>query len=239
VKRQFALVVLLAGCAAVDAPEGVGPHGLPLAVAEDFDSPEALSAFTFSDVSAWAHGDGALELTGESDYSPPHRSPRSIALLSAHTFGDFVLEADLMQTGREYGHRDLCLFFGFQDPANFYYVHLATTPDPNAHNVFLVDDAPRRPLAPVAEKGVDWGTEVWHRVRLERIGGRIRVFFDDLEHALISVDDATHGAGRVGFGSFDDQGRIDAVRLYGRPAYADQAAASSFALFDPAASQTR
>ena len=29
---------------------------------------------------------------------------------------DFVLEADLLQTGRQYGHRDLCLFFGFVSP---------------------------------------------------------------------------------------------------------------------------
>jgi hypothetical protein len=27
------------------------------------------------------------------------------------------LELELQQTGREYGHRDLCVFFGFQDAA--------------------------------------------------------------------------------------------------------------------------
>ena len=159
----------------------------------------------------WRVGEGSLELLGKSAYDPPHRSPHSIALLRTPDLGDFVLEVDLMQTGREYGHRDLCLFFGHQDAANFYYVHLATTPDPNAHNVFVVDDADRRPLAPVPETGVDWGTGIWHRVRLERTGAHISVHFDgDLVH---EVEDGTHGAGRIGLGSFDDQGRFDRLRL--------------------------
>ena len=215
-----ALLVGLFACA-VPAAERPAPRdavtGLPLAVELEFDDASALELFEFSDPSAWRWRDGSLELTGDSDYEPPQRSPRSIAVLAPHAFEDFVLEADLMQTGREYGHRDLCLFLAFRGPTAYTYVHLATTPDANAHNVFLVDDAPRRPLAPVAEVGVQWGTEVWHRVRLERRAGRIRVFFDDLEWPILDVADTTHGAGRVGLGSFDDRGRFDGLRVWGRP----------------------
>ena len=188
------------------APSG-GPGALILA----FDDPAELARLELTDPAMWRVDSGSLELLGKSAYEPPHRSPHSIALLDSGPVGDFVLEARLRQTGREYGHRDLCLVFGHVDPANFYYVHLATAPDPWAHNVFLVDDADRVALAPVPERGVDWGTDVWHDVRVERAGTRIRVWFDGtLTH---EVHDATHGAGRVGLGSFDDQGRFDDVVL--------------------------
>jgi len=201
------------------------PDGFELVFNETFDDARALDAFAFSDPEAWTwHAGGALELAGASDYTPPHRSPLSIALIGTEV-GDFVLEADLMQTGREYGHRDLCLFFGFEGPARYHYVHLATTPDERAHNVFVVHDEDRRPLLPVAQHGIEWGTDVWRRVRLERRGATVRVFFDDLQAALFVVTDVTHAAGRVGFGSFDDQGRIDNVRLWSnaspRPTAAD------------------
>ncbi|MDF1799671.1 MAG: hypothetical protein P1V81_10880 [Planctomycetota bacterium] len=183
----------------------------PQDLALDFDSAEELAGFLVTDEAMWRVHEGSLELLGKGAYQPPHRSPHSIALLRTPDLGDFVLEVDLLQTGHEYGHRDLCLVFGHQDPANFYYVHLATTPDPNAHNVFVVDDADRRPLLPVPAVGVDWGTGRWHHARLERTGARVSLHFDgDLVH---EVEDGTHGAGRIGLGSFDDQGRFDRLRL--------------------------
>lgn len=190
----------------------------------EFLQSDSLDRLVFTDAKAWTwsmEGDvPSLELKGGSEYQPPHRSPLNIALIEDVVLGDFTLELDMLQTGREYGHRDLCLFFGFQSPDKYYYVHMATTPDPNAHNVFLVNEAPRRPLAPVAEVGVDWGTDVWHRVRLEREveSGAIRVFFDDMETPVIEAVDTTFGAGRIGFGSFDDSGRFARVRIEGEAA---------------------
>lgn len=214
--RTMLLTLLVTlGC---QAPPPAGPNvppGFVLHYRQGFDDPKSESDFACSDEAPWVwNRDGSFDLVGESAYLPPHRSPRSLALLRHIEFGDFVMELDVLQSGREYGHRDLCLVFGFVDPANYYYVHLATTPDPNAHNVFLVDDAPRRPLAPVARQGVDWGRGQWHRVRLERLRGRIRVFFDDFERPLFDLVDGTHGAGRIGFGSFDDTGRFDNLNVW-------------------------
>ena len=212
-KRLLPLLVLSGACAT--PTDELAPAWPSLTV--DFATAAALTRFDYTDGARWRVHEGSLELQAAGDYDPatayepPHRSPHSIALLRDAEVGDFTLDVRLMQTGREYGHRDLCLFFGFEDAANFYYVHLATTPDPRAHNVFLVDDADRVALAPVPEDGADWGTDAWHDVRVERAGARIRVFFDDeLTHEL---EDATHGAGRVGIGSFDDQGRFDDLVL--------------------------
>lgn len=179
-----------------------------------------LANYEFSDPAAWTVSDAghvaSLELLAPSDYAPPFRSPVSIALIRDLEFNEFVFELEAMQTGREYGHRDLCLFFGFQSPSRYYYVHLATTPDANAHNVFLVDGAARRPLMPVQKKGIDWGSPTqWHKLRVERRleDGQIAVYFDDMSQAVFVAYDSTLRQGRLGFGSFDDTGRFANVRV--------------------------
>ena len=71
-----------------------------------------------------------LSLFGKSDYKPEVRSPRNIARIKNIELSDFTFDVTLRQTGREYGHRDLCLFFGYNDPSHFYYLHLASAADP-------------------------------------------------------------------------------------------------------------
>lgn len=210
------LLALAAGCHAPSQPI----HIWELAYEQDFSSAEDFEGFAFSDARAWRWSDGgeraALELYGASDYTPPFRSPRNIALLPGLEFGDFDMEVELLQTGRDYGHRDMCLFFGFESPERFYYVHLAPAPDQNAHNVFLVDGAPRRNLLEPQLRGVDWGVDVWHTVRIERrvVEGSIAVHWDGSEQPILVAFDETIDWGRIGFGSFDDTGRVTAVRIW-------------------------
>jgi hypothetical protein len=196
------------------------PKGYKLLYKQSFDKPTALQQFQFTDPTAWKftgeEKGGSLELAGESKYNPPFRSPLNIALIKGKTFGDFALEADLLQTGKEYGHRDMCLFFGFQDPAHFYYVHLASKADPHAHNIFLVNDAPRTNIAKTTTAGINWGDNIWHKVRLERklSTGSIKVFFDDMTLPIMTAEDKTFAAGLIGFGSFDDTGKIDNIKIW-------------------------
>lgn len=198
--------------------EATGERGAgtawPVVYRQDFQREQALDDFAFSDANAWRwHHEGqehGMLLRGGSKYRPPHRSPTSIALLKDLEVADFDLEVDLKQTGRNYGHRDLCLFFGFQSRQNYYYTHMATSPDQNAHNVFRVDDAPRTNVAPVAANGIDWGDDVWHRIRVERRvePGTIKVYWDDQEEPILTAEDRTFDWGRIGFGSFDDSGIV-------------------------------
>lgn len=204
---------VLNGCGGI-SPTQPSPESGPTEYRQIFEDRLSLDAMTFTDRNAWRWSDESnvpsLELYRASEYQPPHRSPHNIALLPVSR-ENFVLEADLMQTGREYGHRDLCLFFGYRDPSHFYYVHLATSPDQNAHNIFLVDDAPRRPLTDVSEEGVNWGQEEWHHVRLERRGKEIQVSFDG--EVVLRAVDGTFPSGQLGLGSFDDTGRFANIRV--------------------------
>ncbi len=137
------------------------PPNYKLLYEQKFEGASALKDFVMSDPKAWKFtkdgGHSALELATQSKYQPAVRSPFNIALIADKVFGDFILEADLLQTSKEYGHRDMCLFFGFEAPAKFYYAHIATAADDHAHNIFIVKDQPRTKIAKETTKGVDWG----------------------------------------------------------------------------------
>ena len=211
--RALALSLLVAGC----APFGAGTY--PVVYEQPCAAVACLEDFVFTDAARWRMREGdhapALELVGRSDYRPPHRSPLSIALIGGVEVQDFDLDVDLLQTGRNYGHRDLCLFFGLQSNSRFYYTHLATSPDQNAHNVFLVNNAPRTNLIAPLEQGIDWGRDVWHHVRVERriADGTVKVFWDHAAEPVLVAEDRTLDWGRVGFGSFDDSGLVRNIVL--------------------------
>lgn len=215
--------VAVAGQRRVEAEEPVLPPGYRLLYEQSFTNATALNDFVATDPTVWRvaateiEGDNSLELTGQSRYTPPVRSPVNLAMIRDRLFLDFILECEMMQTGREYGHRDMCLFFGFLGPSRFYYVHMATAADDHAHNVFIVNEQPRTKIATETTKGVDWGLNVWHRVRIERTlaEGVIKVFFNDMRKPVMIAQDLSFGAGYVGFGSFDDTGMIDNIRVWG------------------------
>lgn len=215
----LATAALLCGCMGLDDERDDRDDRYEVVYEQACAEATCADDFAFSDPEAWRMHPGpqgpALELRGKSAYRPPHRSPLSIALIEGVEVRDFNLEVDLLQTGRNYGHRDLCLFFGFQSPSRFYYTHLATSPDANAHNIFLVNDAPRSNLVPPVAEGIEWGRDAWHHVRIERRvdAGTIKVFWNDDDAPVLTATDTTIGWGRVGFGSFDDSGLVKNVVL--------------------------
>lgn len=195
--------------------------GFVILYEQNFEKPDVMRQFVMTDPAAWKlSGDAdnrSLELFTQSKYAPKVRSPFNIALIADKWFGDFTLEVELLQTGKEYGHRDMCIIFGAQSPTRFYYVHLASKADPNAHNIFIVNEAPRKNFASKTTAGIDWGNEKWHRVRIERLAseGTIKVYFDNFSTPIMIGEDKTFDKGAIGFGSFDDTGKVDNVKIWG------------------------
>jgi hypothetical protein len=196
------------------------PSGYTLVYDQNFDEENLPGDFRFTQPEKWISADGkagrSLEFTGISDYQPPHRSPHTIGIINSIAAGSFILEADLLQTGKEYGHRDMCIIFGFTDPAHFYYAHIATAMDDNAHQIMIVNNAPRKKISSFTTKGVDWGNNQWHKVRIERNAesGSIKIYFDGT--MIQEANDKTFGKGYMGFGSFDDSGKIDNIRIWAK-----------------------
>jgi len=195
---------------------------------QDFSDAASAGEFVFASPAHWKRvqvGDRwALEHEhAGAAYKPPHRSPHNIALIATHRFGSFVLEYEVQQTSRAYGHRDACVFFNVVDPANYYYAHIATKSDPHAHQIMLVDDAPRKAITRQGTSGFDWGAkEMWHKVRIVRDleSGRIAVYVDDFDKPIMQAEDKTHGLGYIGFGSFDDTGRVTNIKVWSKDAEA-------------------
>lgn len=197
------------------------PKDYQLIYSQDFESPQAINDFEMTDNKAWKitqdKTGNSLELFGKSDYKSHVRSPFNIALIKDVFVGDFILEATLNQTGKEYGHRDLCLFFGVNNPTNFYYVHIASQVDDHANNIFIVNDEPRTKISTKTTEGTNWGeTNSWHKVRIERNveAGSIKIYFDDMTTPIMEANDTHFIEGQLGIGSFDDTGKFDNIKVW-------------------------
>jgi len=192
---------------------------LPLVFTDNFD--DGAERWTATDLDAWK----VRELDGNrvysqfdkhSDYQPPHRSPHHISLVGDLYVSDFVLTTWVRSTHDDYVHRDVCLFFGYQDPAHFYYVHLGKKTDEHANQIFIVNDQPRTKISLTTTPGTDWDDE-WHDIKIVRRidDGTIEIYFDDMTSPIMTAKDTTFTWGRVGVGSFDDTGDWDDFTLHG------------------------
>ncbi|MSR30618.1 MAG: hypothetical protein EXR99_03845 [Gemmataceae bacterium] len=193
---------------------------LPTAFHDDFT--KGSSNWRFSDPKAWKiidfEGGKALsQFDKKSGFKPPQRSPFHFALVKDLKVEDFVLDARLRSTVKDYGHRDLCLFFGYQDNSHFYYVHLGKKTDDHANQIFIVKGADRKKISTKTTPGTNWDDN-WHQVRVRRdaASGSIEVFFDDMKTPVMTANDKAFTWGTVGVGSFDDTGDWSAIKLLGK-----------------------
>src|SRR5688572_11408386 len=147
----------------------LGAQELPVLVTEDFE--KGSDPWEFSDPKAWKVAETdkgkSLSLFQKTTPKTPHRSPFGMALLKDVVVGDFVLEAEVKSTVKDYGHRDLCLFFGYQDAAHFYYSHLGKKTDKHANQIFIVNGADRMMISTKTTEGTNW-TDDWHKVKVVR-----------------------------------------------------------------------
>ncbi len=193
---------------------------LPLVYEDSFE--DGADAWEPTDAQAWriATTDRGKVYNQycNSKYKPPHRSPLNISLLKDVVLEDFVLTVKVQSTNTKAGaHRDMCLFFGHQDPAHFYYVHLGCRPDPHSSQIMRVDAAPRVMITKNQSPGIPWD-DGWHDVKIVRrvADGTIEIYFDNMEKPVMVANDKTFASGRIGLGSFDDNGNWDDLKLYGK-----------------------
>jgi hypothetical protein len=195
-----------------------GNPKLPLLFTDDFE--KDADRWQPTDAKAWK-----LVQTKEgrhysqfqnSKYTPPHRSPLNIALIKDLRVTDFDFEAKVQSTGKDGPHRDMCLFFGYQDAAHFYYVHIAKKADDHANQIFIVNGADRKKISKTSTEGTLWDDR-WHHVKIVRrtATGSIAVYFDNMKTPIMTAEDKSFTWGQVGIGSFDDSGNWDDVKLFG------------------------
>jgi hypothetical protein len=195
-------------------------QGLPLVFFENFER-DSADRWEQSDPNAWkiiSQGTNRVYSQFQaSKVETPVRSPFNRALVKDLVVGDVVLDVKLQSTIKDYDHRDMCLFFGYQDPAHLYYVHLGKKADDHANQIFIVNNEPRKKISTTSTPGTDW-TDDWHHARVVRKvePGTIEVFFDDMEKPVMTATDKTFAWGQVGIGTFDDTGNFDDVAVFGK-----------------------
>jgi len=211
---------LLAGAAVPGPLPARDPAAATTLLKEDFEKgfdrwqPTAPENWKLTD----DHGGRVLDLFDKTARTtPPHRSPFNFVLLKDHSFSDVSITAKVRTTTKAYGHRDIVVVFGHQDPARYYYVHFGEKADDHAGQVFIVNNAPRTKISTKETTGIPWREDTWHTVKVTRTAadGMIRVYFDDMDTTVMEARDTTFGAGRIGLGSFDDTARFDDVVIEG------------------------
>ena len=214
----FASTVVLLSC--IQARDiAAAESDLPVVFRDEFEND--AEHWTPTDLDAWK----ILEIDGNrvysqfkknSNYRPPHRSPYNISLVNDEYVSDFEIMTKVRSTHKDYAHRDVCLFFGYQDPSHFYYVHLGKNTDAHANQIFIVNDKPRAKISLTTTPGTPWDDQ-WHDVKILRNvnDGTIEVYFDDMAKPVMTAKDTTFIWGRVGVGSFDDTGDWDDFTLRG------------------------
>ncbi len=218
----FCPAFVLAGCVCLATASlsraADGPADLSLVYEDNFD--RGADRWEPTDKNAWRITDSprgkAYSLFQQSKYKPPYRSPLNISLLRDVYVGDFVLEVDVLSTTKDYGHRSMCLFFGYQDASHFYYLHLGKKMDDHANQIFIVNEAPRIKISTKTTSGTPWDDK-WHHIKIvRRTGdGTINIYFDDMQEPVMTAIDKHFVSGRVGLGSFDDEGDWDNFVLRG------------------------
>ncbi|MGN9844716.1 hypothetical protein ACTMTI_41970 [Nonomuraea sp. H19] len=158
---------------------------------------------------------------------PGPRRPFEYAVLkTGPAFGTVRIDAKVrLDTPTSVSNRDVIIVFGYRSDTEFYYVHLSQDNTIYPHNgIFVVNNADRLRIddqwngqvgAPPAVTDAEW-----HRVRVTHCAdtGRIAVYMDDATTPLITATDRTFPSGRVGFGSFDNIGRMRDMTVKGTPA---------------------
>ncbi|MEE6286965.1 Ig-like domain repeat protein [Georgenia sp. MJ173] len=144
------------------------------------------------------------------------RRPFEYALLDDETFGSVQMEAEVrLDAPASVNNRDIILVFGHQSDTEYYYAHLSQDNTIYAHNgIYKVNNADRERIDDQYDGAIGAPPaitdEEWHDVRLVHCAdtGEIAVWVDGLDRPLMTATDTTFTGGSIGFGSFDNTGRM-------------------------------
>ncbi|MFI6095597.1 PQQ-dependent sugar dehydrogenase [Lentzea sp. NPDC051213] len=158
---------------------------------------------------------------------PGPRRPFEYAVLSkGPEFRSVQVDASVrLDTPVSESNRDVIIVFGYRSDTEFYYAHLSSDNKIYPHNgIFVVNNADRLRLDHQWDAARSVGAApavsdtAWHRVRVKHCAdtGEIAVYMDGSPHPLMTAVDKTFSSGRVGFGSFDNIGRLRDLRVLGK-----------------------
>ena len=206
------------GGASTDQPPAGVPPNYHLVYSQPFADAASLSDLVFANPTQWKHDPAGFVFSTGASYAPPYRSPFSVAIIASIQVKSFVMDAEMLQTSPDGdAHRDMVLIWNFVSPSQFYYAHVSTAHDAVAHNILIVNNADRKAISTTFTTGYDWGRNVWKKLRVIRdadSGAMSVLDLDTPDQPLLTANDKTFGNGYLGFGSFDNSGRVRNVKVW-------------------------
>lgn len=188
----------------------------------------SLSDWTPVTPSKWQFTKDEVILAEAGVARPGPRRPFEYAVVSKGApWSSVDIRAEVrLDTPVEVTNRDVIIVFGWQSDTKFYYAHLSTDNTIYPHNgIFKVDDADRERIDDQwngRSRGANPSiTDAdWHTVRVVHLPrtGEIAVYVDGRKDPVLTASDTTFSSGRVGFGSFDNEGRLRRLTVTGTPA---------------------
>jgi Ca2+-binding RTX toxin-like protein len=176
--------------------------------------------------SKWQFPGDQVVLAERGDNSGPPRRPFEYATLkTGPEFASVQIDAEVrIDEPITRSDRDIIIVFGWHSDTQFYYTHISQDNTIYPHNgIFVVNNADRLRFDDQWNGSTGASPSItdteWHKIRVIHCAetGRILVYVDDMTTPHITGTDVnkTFGAGRIGFGSFDNFGRMRDLTVTG------------------------
>ncbi|WP_152189133.1 PQQ-dependent sugar dehydrogenase [Georgenia satyanarayanai] len=144
------------------------------------------------------------------------RRPFEYAVLDGREYGSVQIDAEVrLDAPSSVNNRDIIIVFGWQSDTEYYYAHISQDNAIYAHNgIFKVDNKDRERIDDQWDGSIGAPPaitdEEWHDVRVVHCAGtgEIAVWVDGDDTPLMTATDTTFDSGQIGFGSFDNTGRM-------------------------------
>ena len=148
-------------------------------------------------------------------------APKSWSVIAGHDMTSFEFSGRLKCLAEiDNPNRDLCIFFHYQDPTHFYYVHFSASSDERHNIIGLVNGADRIKInvEPAGSSIFRLTDKEWHtfKVTYDAETGSMLAFLDDMDTPIVTAQSSVLGHGLVGIGSYDDLGYFDDIILKGK-----------------------
>lgn len=195
--------------------------GDDLALTPDLSSPDCLEDWV-RDRGTWSIADGILEqsdfgCTEDYDYrGVGHLFLKQPAMTDFTLSFDFCMSSDpkapVFRGSKLWDHRAAEVIFRSATSRQYYIAQFS------AQNSFvrMAKCTPRQFWTDIARRdSIAIAIDTWHQGRIEAQGSHFRVFLDG--QRVLKADDASYGAGTIGFGSSNAKARFRNIRLEGSP----------------------
>jgi hypothetical protein len=156
-------------------------------------------------------GTNALSLGGALNPVPNQTIPGAYRILNGTEAENFTLEAKIRSTSTA-TWRDLDIIFGYQNEQNQCNAIFNGGCDQVTNGIIKVTSGTKEKIGTQCTTGT-LTDQQWHNVKIVKEGDNIQAYYDNMATPIFTATTAECGLGSFGFGSINDTGLIDDIKI--------------------------